>query len=193
MCPKQAFATKVAASNKDNLLLAAKIQIQFQSCKNKEGRGACKLTCMDESCMKLPDSPLPWTQRATYTVTALIMTLLTCKHIPFKTQAHYQGNCRGLSFQEQDIRCFSQTGVRDLITGSWLDKSSLHFWESKINKNLDQILSFGIMSPIQKVVTLDESSVTNDKVETTVLHRYREKVGNYSVAQVEHLQGLTPK
>jgi hypothetical protein len=40
MCPKQAFATKVAASNKENLLLAAKIQIQFQSCKNKEGRGA---------------------------------------------------------------------------------------------------------------------------------------------------------
>jgi hypothetical protein len=119
--------------------------------------------------------------------------LLTCNHIPFKTQAHYQGNCRGLSFQEQDIRCFSQTGVRDLITGSWLDKSSLQFWESKINKNLGQILSFGITSPIQKVVTLDESSVTNDKVETTFLHRYREKVGNYSVAQVEHLQGLTPK
>jgi hypothetical protein len=31
------------------------------------------------------------------------------------------------------------------------------------------------MFPIQKVVTLDESSVANDKVETTVLHRYREK------------------
>jgi hypothetical protein len=114
--------------------------------------------------------------------------LLTCKHISF-----YQDNCRGLSLQEQDIGCFSQTGVRDLITDSWLDKSSLHFWESKINKNLDQILSFGKMFPIQKVVTVNESSVTNDKVETTVLHRYREKVGNYSVAQVEHLQGLTPK
>jgi hypothetical protein len=49
------------------------------------------------------------------------------------------------------------------------------------------------MFPIQKEVTLDESSVANDKVETTVLHRYREKVENYSVAQVEHLQGLTPK
>jgi hypothetical protein len=39
MCPKQAFAAKVAASNKDNLLLAAKFKFNFKVARKRKEEG----------------------------------------------------------------------------------------------------------------------------------------------------------